>query len=234
MTERKVVFDRILGVEHSKLRGDLLRRGPTRRAAARQAEVPTDAVNVRVDRDDEVRWRDWPKSEVHAIRPPNHPTRVQDQPFAGASPSRIADEVSGVAISRVSANRVREKRKTLPKVAVPSMKRCERRSKRTVVAKKRPSPEKHTREMWPAIDPVDEAVQPTAKRPFIGFANESGRLGAELLENELDAATRCNGVTKRKARRHEPDDLLIPWARIAMHEADWISTAGHRRIEVGE
>jgi len=158
MAECEVVFHRVLGVEFPKLGGDLLSGGPTRCAAARQAEVPADAVNVRVDRYHEVRRRDGPKPQVDAICRTDHPARVQDQPFASAAGSRITDEVSGASIASVSTNRIRETGEALPEVAISLMERTECGSKGTVLSKEVPRSEKQAGEVLLAIDPVDESV----------------------------------------------------------------------------
>lgn len=60
VAEGEVVFDRVVRIEASERSGDLLRRPPTRILPLRQAQVVSDALNMRVDRNDKLRRLDRP------------------------------------------------------------------------------------------------------------------------------------------------------------------------------
>ena len=234
VTEREVVFDRVLGIELSEPARDLLCGDPACGAAARQTEVPADAMDVGVDGNDELGGRHRPEPEIHAIGGSDHPTGVEDQPLAGASGPRVADEVSRASVSCISTNDVCKTGEALAKVALLSMKRGESLPEGPVVPEKGAGSAKHACDVLPPIDPVYEAGEPSLERLLIGFRDEGGRLRTESLEDELDASASGNHIAKRESRRHEPNDLLILLARITMHEADGIAAASGHRIEVGE
>jgi hypothetical protein len=142
--------------------------------------------------------------------------------------------VSGIAIYCAASNRVGKARQALAKIAALPMERLECGAKRFVFTEKRACAKEHAGEVGRAVDPVDEAIQPTGKRSFVRAADEPGGLGPKLVEDELDAPTSRDYVAKGKARRDQTDDFLVFGARVPMHEADWIPAKSGVRIELGE
>ena len=103
-----------------------------------------------------------------------------------------------------------------------------------MVPEKGSCPDKHAHEVLPAINPVNEAIEPETKRPLTGGADESCRIRPELLERDLDVPAGGDHVTKGEARSDEPHDFLVLLARVAVHETNWIVVASRHGIEVGE
>jgi len=144
VAERKVVFHRIGGIELPELRRDLFRGRPTRRSAAGQPQVPADAVNVRVDRNDQLRGRHGPKTEIDTVGGPNHPSRVEDEPLAGAPGTRVADQVPGRPVRGAASKLIGEPCEALSKIPVrrPVM-RGKRVPDRTVLANQQAGAREH-------------------------------------------------------------------------------------------
>jgi len=164
MAERKVVLQRVIGIELAELGRDFLRGSPTRRAAVRQTQVTADAMDVRINRDHEIGGLHRPETEVDAIRGPDHPAGVEEQAFAGASCSRITDQVPHASISCVTPNLVRKKREALPEAPAAGMKGSEGGSERSVTPKKSAGSHEHPSEVLPPVDPVNDALEQKAKR----------------------------------------------------------------------
>jgi hypothetical protein len=234
MAERKIVLHRVVGVERAELGRDLLRGGPTRGAAVGQTQVPAYAMDVRIDGNHELGGPHRPQTKIDTVRGADHPARVEEQSFAGASRPRITDQVPHASISRVSSNRVRKKGEALSESPTEGVKGSESGSERSVAPKEGAGSRKHSSEVLPPVDSVNDAAEQKAKRRLVGFAYEGGRIRAELLECELDAPARRDYVPECEARCHESCDFLVLLTRVTMHEADRIAAPGLSRIEVGE
>jgi hypothetical protein len=94
VAERKVVFDRILRIELPKLGSDFFGSRPTRSSAIRQTEVAADAMDVRVDRNQECRRRDGPEAKVDPIGGANHPAGIEHEALASAARAGVADQMT--------------------------------------------------------------------------------------------------------------------------------------------
>lgn len=127
MAKREVVLDRVFRIELPQRSGDLFSRRPRRGPTICQPEVTTDAMNVRVDRNHELRGRDRPEPEVDAVGRTNHPSRVEDESLARASSARIADQVTQAATRRVAAQRIGEASQAFPEIPVTCLMELEER-----------------------------------------------------------------------------------------------------------
>lgn len=144
MAERKIILDRIFGVEAPQRRGDLFGRSPARGAARGQTEVEPDPMNVCVDGNDELRGRNLPQAEIHPVGGPNHPARVQQKAFARAPSARVADQVAHVSAVCVATKRIGKTGQRVPEIAVAlSMELRETTTQGSVRAKQAARPCEH-------------------------------------------------------------------------------------------
>lgn len=94
MAEREVEAKRVGGVDPPEGIRDLPRRGPPRRPAPRQAQVPADAEDVRVQRDDERRRRHaGPEAQVDPVVRADDPAQEQEKALERASVSPVRNEM---------------------------------------------------------------------------------------------------------------------------------------------
>ena len=235
MAQREIVFDRIFGIEAPQCGRDLFGGGPARSAARGQPEVEPYAMNVRVDRNDELRGRNLPQTEVHTVGGADHPARVQKKTLARASGARIADQVAHVSANRVATKRIREASHRLPKIAVaPLVELRKPTTQGAVRAKQAARPGEHLGHVLVPIDAMDEALQQGAKLfPRRSF-DRLRRRGAQREERALYAPPSGNGVSKSKARSNQAGDFSIARARVSMNDADWVSLACRLLVARGE
>ncbi len=121
MAERKVIFDRIVGVELAQGRGDFFGRRPGGSPPFGQPEVATDSMDMGVDWDHEFGGRNRPEPQVHAVSRANHPSRVQDESLARTPRARIADQMPQTATRRIAAQCVGKLGQPLSKISVASV-----------------------------------------------------------------------------------------------------------------
>src|ERR1700689_796663 len=99
MTERKVVFYRVVRIESRERARDFARRFPRHGLLAREAEIARKLVDVRVDRHEQHRGIDLPDSEIDAVLGTHHPTQIEEESFRTAAAAWIRQEMRGAASS---------------------------------------------------------------------------------------------------------------------------------------
>ncbi len=226
MAEREVILDRILRIELPQRGRDFIGGRPTRSPAIGQTEIATDAMNVRVDRDQEYGGGDGPKAEVDSIGRANHPTGVEHEALACAAGSRVADQVAQAATFGVAAKRIGKTGEAFAKISIARpMKAGERIAKASLVADQRTCTRQHRGEVLTPIDAVGEPPEPVAKLRLVGVFDDTCRFGPKSREHSVDASPGGHRVSKGEACRDQPDDLLVERLMIAVHEIDWVSPA---------
>lgn len=234
MAEREVVFHGIHRIEPSKRNGNLLGRGPTGRPPARQTKIASNPMNVGVDGNHELRWRDGPQAEIDAVRGSDHPPRVKDQPLAGAAGARIADQVTGTAVACVSAKCVGETSEALAKISRLSVKRDERSTERPMLTEQSARAGQHAGQVCPAVDAVSEPSKPTTKLFGLCPAHQLRRIRAQRIDDATNASPSSDDVSEGEARRDESYDFLVLGPLVLVYEADGIVFAHLLPIAVSE
>ena len=235
MAEREIVLHGVVGIELAQLGRDFLGSRPTRGSSAGQSEIARDSMNVGVDRDDEVRRRNGPETEVDPVGRPNHPSGVEDQALARAAGARVAHEMTHAAIGRRSAKRVRELGETFAKhTPIGMMIARERFAERAVLPVKSPRMEQHRCDVLAAIDPMYEALEQMLQLGLGRLPNARRRAWTEPLEYALDAVTSSERTSEGEARGYETDDLTVFGARISMDEVHRITPATRCRVRALE
>jgi hypothetical protein len=233
VAESKIILDRVVGIELAQCRGDFLGRCPGRGAAIRESEIPTDAVDVRIDGNQERRGRKRPEPEVHAIGPSDHPSRIEEEPLAGASGARITDEVTQGSTRSIPSKGVGKTGHALPEIASAFGMEPGKRFPQCLFSSEQLSrvPEHH-RQVLGTVDAMNEALEQAAKLGVVGFHDGRCRRGAQGCERPIDASPRGHGVSKGQAGSNEPYDLLIAGFIVTVKEVYGISAAGGLPIAV--
>lgn len=200
-----------------------------------EPQVAADPVNVRVDGNDELGWRNRPQAEIDAIGRPDHPTRVQSEPLARASGSRIADEMSHVAALRVASKRVGEACHALPEIpAAFGMKPRESTSERVVLSHHGGGSPKQECDVLAAVNAMNEVVKETLELSQARLLDARRRTRTQARERPSDASPRRDCIPECQARCNQPDDFLISGVFVTMNEIDWITTPGEIDVATGE
>jgi len=235
MAEREVIFDGIFRIELSKYGRDFFGRRPTRSSPIRQTEVAADAVDVRVDGNQQHRRGDGPQAEVNTIGGANHPAGIEHEALASAARSRVADQMTQAPASGVAAKRIGEAGEALTKISVAHpMKPGERVAKASVAARQSTSSRQHGREVLTTINAVGEPPKPVPQLRLTGVSDDSCGFRPKSREHSVDASPGRHGVSKGEARRDEADDLLVPRLMIAVDEIDRVSPACRQCVAAGE
>lgn len=91
-----------------------------------QPEITADAMDVGIDGNHQLGWRNRPETEVDTVGRANHPSRVEDEALARTSGARIADEVTQTATGRIPAKRIGEAGQAFAEVPIAGLvKACE-------------------------------------------------------------------------------------------------------------
>lgn len=191
MAEGEVVFHRIIRVEAAERGGDLLGGAPRCVLPAREAEVPRDAVHVRVERDDERRGRDVPEAEIHAVASTRHPAQVQKQALAGAPLLGRRHEVTKPARGVPSAEFCGELGEGRPEPSVTSMERLERPAEAPRASPHVARASEQASDVLAGVDSMTETAEGASERGLFGLVDGAGRAGTERGQDLLDA--RPNG-----------------------------------------
>src|SRR5205814_1167789 len=91
--EGEVEPHRIDRVELAQAGGDILRGLPGQILARRETDEAADAVDVRIEGNDERVRRDVPETEVDAVGPAHHPAQIQVEALAGAASRRVRQQM---------------------------------------------------------------------------------------------------------------------------------------------
>jgi len=235
VAEREVIFDRIFRIELPKHGRNFFGGRPTRSSAIRQTEVAADAVDVRVDGNQECRRGDGPEAKVDTIGGANHPAGIEHEALASAARSRVTDQMTQAPASGVAAQRIGETGEAFSKMSVARpMKPGERVAKASLVARQRPSTGQHGGEVLTSINAVGEPPKPMAKPRLIGASDDCCRFRPESREHSVDASPGGHRVSKCEARRDEADDLLVARLMITVDEIDRVSSACGLCVAAGE
>jgi len=235
VAECEVVFDRILRIELSQRGRDLLGGRPTRSAAIGQTEVPADAVDVRVDGNQECRGGDGPEAKVDSIGAANHPAGIEHEALASAAGSGVANQMTQAAASRVAAKCIGKTCEAFAKISVARpMEPGKRVAEASLVAQQRPCTRQHRCEVLPPINAVGEPPKPMAKLHLIGAGDDSRRVWPESREQSIDASPCGYGVSKCQTCRDQADDFLVTRLMITVHEVDWVSPTRRLCAACGE
>src|SRR5436190_5169022 len=85
MTKRKIVTHRIVRMQPLQAVSNVERHLPTGVAHIGQADIRRDARDVRIERNDELPWRNArPHAAINAVLGPHHPSQIEIQALAGA------------------------------------------------------------------------------------------------------------------------------------------------------
>ena len=235
VAERKIVLHRIVGIELAQRGGDLLGRGPRRRAAIGEPEVTADPMNVGVDRYHELGGRDRPEAQIDAVSRANHPSRVENETFARTSGPRIADQVSQAPADGIAPKVIGKTSQSFAEVSIAgTMVVDERISERPVPTAHRTGSPQDGRDVLSPIDPVHEPLKPGTKLRVTFVHDGCRRFRAEGKQNAIDAAPSGDSIPKRKARRDESHDLLVTRFFVAVDAIDRISASGRLRVAISE
>ena len=94
MANRKIVLHRVERVQLAQRRRDIRGHSPTRTRITGQAKTPSDANDVRVERNDQLRgWHVLPEPEIDCVVP-DHPSQIQIQPLARTAARRARKKVT--------------------------------------------------------------------------------------------------------------------------------------------
>ena len=159
-------------------------------------------MNVGVDRNHELRRRDRPQSQIHAVCRTNHPAGIENEALARTASARIADQVPHAALRGVPAKRVGKQGQRLAKVPAASLVEAgKRRTQRAALAQQLASTEKHERQVLTPVDAMHESTQPPLELlqriPRYSFSGAR----PQARKRAGNALARRHRVPKCKARR---------------------------------
>jgi len=75
-------------------------------------------MNVRIDGNHEIGRRNCPETQIDTVGWTNHPTCVEDEPFARAACTRITDQVPQASACRITTKRVGETSQAFAEVSI--------------------------------------------------------------------------------------------------------------------
>lgn len=235
MAESEVVLHRIVGIELAQRRGDLLGCCPGGRPTIGESEIATDAMDVRIDGNQERGGRDRPKPEVYAIGRSDHPSRVEEEPLARASRAGVAHQVAQGPAGGVPSKGIGKTGHALPEIASAfQIKTCKRLSQGSVPSEQVSRVPEHDRQVLGTIDAMNEAPEEPAELVIVGLHDRRGGCGPQGSEPSIDASSRGDGVSKCEAGSDETYDFLVARLPVTVKEVDGISTAGGLRITARE
>jgi hypothetical protein len=225
VAEREVVANRIFGIEARERVRDLERGTKRCVRASREAEVPGDAMDVRVDRDDEQTRRDLaPETEIDAVVAADHPAQIEKEPLRRGALPHVRDEVAEAPRGCWSTEIVAEHRQRMDEtvrrviVDVPR----EGATERAVLLAEQGRAREHPRDVRPSVDAVHEARELSRQLALARVAQPLARVLAEHVEHAPDAPPDRHDVPERERRREQPDDLAILVAGERMDEPERI------------
>ncbi len=231
MAQREVVLDRVVGIVAPERGRDLFGSRPRGGEPPGQAQVAADPVDVRVDWDHELRGRDGPKPQVHAVRWTYHPARVEQESFAGASCARIAHQVSKVAGLRITAKCVGETSHRLAKIGAGCFVETDKRLPQTSVHTNQSSGvPQHRCEVLISVNSMNEASEPLEDLVAVGLHDGRCRVRSERRKYSFDTTPCGQGVAEREARGDQTGELLVDGLVVLMDEVDRILLTAYRWI----
>lgn len=192
-------------------------------------------MDMRVDRDDQFRRRDRPKTEIHSVGRTNHPPRVEHEALARATCARIAYQMTRASIGGVAAQVVGQPRQAFAKVSPGlAVMEHERVAEGAMLLQEGASTRHQLREVPRAVDAMNEAVKALLQHLVAALGNQRRRRRTQHLQGPLDALSCSNRVSEGETRGHQSHDLAIGLIGVAMHVVDRIARARRYRVAIGQ
>lgn len=245
MAKGHVVAHGIRGVELGQRARDLPSRDEIIHRPAREPEVPSDTTDMGIYGDDqtrriEPRRKMAPRTEVEAIRPPNHPAKVKEQALRSPAGRRVGEEIAKAVGERAVdgapdlAHEARGRVRVVDVLGAPGPR--EGRREAPVLEANAAEGLEEPRDILPSLKPIDEAVQ-AAERASTRTRRQREPLcgrGPKGSERHPGARPDTQRPPIRETRDEETGDLLVMGVSIRMNELHRVGGAEGSAIHLAE